>query len=187
MILALDSRSYYTDLEWTLQCLEALEPRQTWQRRRTPTPNQAQPSQEADKSPISSTTSLQPNQSPQVVLHQTKRTLPLWTIVDTDSKLGHNIWTNDPSLCLHPTKTHPTRPHCDRWGIWTHQFTGTLAPSDPSFTNIDVRTFVSWGFVLTLEAKGAPSFGSVPRPSPLWGPGWWPLGMVWLVKSFLSR
>jgi hypothetical protein len=34
------------------------------------------------------------------------------------------------------------------------------------------------GFCLTLEADRAPSFGSVPRTSPLRGPGWWPLGVA---------
>jgi hypothetical protein len=37
------------------------------------------------------------------------------------------------------------------------------------------------------KPNGAPSFGSVPRTLPLRGLGWWPLGMVWLVMSFLSR
>jgi hypothetical protein len=68
----MDNRPYYTDLEWTIQCLEL---RQTWQRRRAPTPNQAWPSQEADNGPISSLTPLQPNQSLQVVLcHLQKNT-----------------------------------------------------------------------------------------------------------------
>jgi hypothetical protein len=49
-------------------------------------------------------------------------------------------------------------------------------------------TFVSpWVLSWHWKPNGAPSFGSVPRTLPLWGPGWWPLGMVWLVMSFLSR
>jgi hypothetical protein len=77
-------------------------------------------------------------------------------------------------------------PHVDWRGLWTHEFTGTLVPSDPSSTNIDVRTFVSpWVLPWHWKPNGAPSFGSVPRTSPLWGPGW--LQMVWLVTSFLSR
>jgi hypothetical protein len=43
------------------------------------------------------------------------------------------------------------------------------------------------GFRLTLEANRVPSFGSVPRTSPLRGPGWWPPGVAWLGMSFLSR
>jgi hypothetical protein len=27
----------------------------------------------------------------------------------------------------------------------------------------------------------------VPRTSPLWGLGWWPLGVTWFVMSLLSR
>jgi hypothetical protein len=104
------------------------------------------------------------------------------------SKLDHNIWTNDPSQRSHPTTTQPTRPHGDRWGIWTLQFTGTLGPSDPSATNIDVRTFAShWVLPWHWKPNGAPSFSSVPRTLPLREPGWWPLGMVWLVMSLLSR
>jgi hypothetical protein len=67
------------------------EPEQTQQRRRAPTPSQAWPSQEADQSPIFSPTSLQPNKPPQVVLHVSHRTLPSWTIIETASKLDHNI------------------------------------------------------------------------------------------------
>jgi hypothetical protein len=88
-----------------------------------------------------------------------RRTLPSWTIADTASKLGHDIWTNDPSLCLHPTPTQPTRSQGNWWGIWTCQLTGTLGPSDPSFTTIDVRTFVSpvvlsWEMIKTWFISG---------------------------------
>jgi hypothetical protein len=95
-------------------------------------PNQAWPSQETNMGPISSTTSLQPNQLLPVVLRNPHRTLPSWTIVATASKLGHNIWTHDPSLLLHLTTTQPTGPHGNRWGIWACQFTGILVPCDPS-------------------------------------------------------
>jgi hypothetical protein len=44
--------------------------------RTAPTPNQAGPSQETNTSPISSSNSLQPNQSLQVVMRQAQRTLP---------------------------------------------------------------------------------------------------------------
>jgi hypothetical protein len=99
-------------------------------------PNQAGPSQETNTGPISSSTSLQPNQSLKVVLCQPRRTLPPGTIVDTASKLGHNILTNDPSP--DPKPTQPTRPHGD-----IRTLTGTLGPGDRSLTNTDVRTFVS--------------------------------------------
>jgi hypothetical protein len=138
-----------------VQCLEASEPRQTRQRRtRAPTPNQAGPSQETNTGPISSSTSLQPNQSSKVVLRQPRRTLPSWTIVDTASKLGHNIWTYDPSQRSHPTPTQPrTRPHGDRRGFWARQFTGTLGPSDPlSYQHRCQDLCFPLGFVLTLEA-----------------------------------
>jgi hypothetical protein len=118
------NRPHSTDLEWTLQCFEALEPRKTRQRRRAPTPNQAWPSQEADQSPKSSPTSLQPNKTTKVVLWDPCRTLPSVNIVDTASKLGHNIWTYDRSRRSHPTPTQPTRPHGDRCGFQTRQFTG---------------------------------------------------------------
>jgi hypothetical protein len=123
-----------------------------------------------------------------VVLCQPRRTLPPGAIIDTASKLGHHIWTNDPSPSPDSTPTQSTRPHGDRWGVWTCQFTGTLGPSDPSLTNTDVRTFVShWVLSWHWKLHGAPSFGSVSRTSPLREPGWWPLGMAWLVMSFLSR
>jgi hypothetical protein len=56
----LDNRSYCTDLEQTIQCLEASEPRLTRQRKRARTPNQDGPSQKANTCPVSSSTSLQP-------------------------------------------------------------------------------------------------------------------------------
>jgi hypothetical protein len=175
----LDNRSHYTDLEGTLQCLEASEPWQTWQRRRAPMPNQARPSQEANTGPISSSTSLQPHQSPKMVLRQPRRTFSSWTLVDTASKLGNNIWTNDPSPSPDPTPTQPARPHGDRRGFWTHHL---------SHTNTDVRTFVShWVLSWHWKPHGAPSFSSVSRTSPFRGPGWWPLGMAGLAMSFLSR
>jgi hypothetical protein len=53
---------------------------------------------------------------------------------------------------------------------------------------IDVRTFVLF-MVFTWHWKkdSALSLGLVHRTSPLWGPGRWPLGVAWLVMSFLSR
>jgi hypothetical protein len=48
-------------------------------------------SEETDTSALQSTTSLQPNKSPQAVLRQPRRTLPSQTILDTTSKLGHNL------------------------------------------------------------------------------------------------
>jgi hypothetical protein len=120
--------------------------------------------------PISSTTSLQPHQSPKVVLRQPQLTLPLETIIDTASKLGHHIWLYDPSMCSHPTTTQPTGPHGNWWGLWTLQFTGTLGPIDPSLANTDVRTFVPfmvWPW--HLKPNGAPSFGSVLNILRDWG------------------
>jgi hypothetical protein len=52
----------------------------------------------------------------------------------------------------------------------------------------DVRTFVPFMvFAWHWKLIRVPSFGLVPRTSPLRGPGWWPLGVAWLVMSFLSR
>jgi hypothetical protein len=49
------------------------------------------------------------------------------------------------------------------------------------------KNWFPWVLPWHWKPNSAPSFGSVPRTSPLRGPGWWPLGMVWLVTSFLSR
>jgi hypothetical protein len=53
---------------------------------------------------------------------------------------------------------------------------------------VDVRTFVPF-MVFTWHWKNdsALSLGFVRRTSPLRGTGWWPLGVAWLVTSFLSR
>jgi hypothetical protein len=115
-----------------------------------------------------------------------------------NGKMVQNDWPIDRVTPEGQMKKGPHRPspsascygrsHGDWWGIWTRQLTGTLGPSHLSFTTIDVRTFVSSG-VLPWHwmPNGTPSFSSVPRPSPLRGLGWWPLGVAWLVMSFLSR
>jgi hypothetical protein len=55
-------------------------------------------------------------------------------------------------------------------------------------TIIDVRTFVpSMVFAWHWKKDSALSLGLVHRTSPLRGPEWWPLGVAWLVMSFLSR
>jgi hypothetical protein len=61
-------------------------------------------------------------------------------------------------------------------------------PQWPLFYQHRCQDFCSpWVLPWHWKPNGAPSFGLVPRVSPLQGPGWWPLGMVWLVMSFLSR
>jgi hypothetical protein len=83
---------------------------------------------------------------------------------------------------------HQLNQQGDRWGFWTRQFTGTLGTSCTSLTNTDVRTFVfHWVLSWHWKPHSAPSFGSVSRTSPLREAGWWPLGMAWLVMSFLSK
>jgi hypothetical protein len=72
------------------------------------------------------------------------------------------------------------------WALKCHL--QALGPSDPSLTNTDVRIFVShWVLSWHWKPHGAPSVGSVSWTLPFQGPGWWPLGMAWLVMSFLSR
>jgi hypothetical protein len=52
-------------------------------------------------------------------------------------------------------------------------------------TIIDVRTFAPFMvFAWHLKKDSALSLGLVHRTLPLWGPGWWPLGVAWLVMSF---
>jgi hypothetical protein len=74
--------------------------------------------------------------------------------------------------------------------MWNSSYSSCLGhttrPSDPSFANIVVRTFVSpWVLPWHWKPNSAPRLGSMLRTSPLQGRGWWPLGMVWLVMSFL--
>jgi hypothetical protein len=101
------------------------------------------------------------------------RTLP--------SKLGHNIWTNDPSQRLHPTPINQVS-----WRLTRHLNMPTHWDTRTQwlfFYHHRCQDFCSpavspWHW----KPNGAPSFGLVPRTLPLRGPWWCPLGVAWLVS-----
>jgi hypothetical protein len=85
--------------------------------------------------------------------------------------------------------------HCSQWQPYPPLDIAVSFPLCPwaqepplSDTIIDVRTFVPFmKFAWHWKKDSALSLGLVHRTSPLWGRGWWPLGVAWLVMSFLSR